>query len=192
MSMNAPNFSTAIPPELPSRMSEFDYPIISLEIDVTCCNEEFAKEQAKRISNEIDWCLKCAIEKGWSVSNSKYQNINLKGKQLSFEFYGGITFLIYSQGGPCFEPLTYYNQYEAPRVESVTFQFILESNEDSAIEVYKNFFQKCLESQKIDELVINAQSFRITSNGPNPFRKLVNACCSAHLEWQNVVKTEVE
>ena len=96
----------------------------------------------------------------------------------------------WTKGG--IEPLTYYNQYEAPRVESVTFQFILESNEDSAIEVYKNFFQKCLESQKIDELVINAQSFRITSNGPNPFRKLVNACCSAHLEWQNVVKTEVE
>ncbi|MBR3765831.1 MAG: hypothetical protein IKL11_01560 [Muribaculaceae bacterium] len=52
MSLNKHTSPIAIPTELPSIMSEFNYPITTLEISVTCCDEEFAKEQAKRIARE--------------------------------------------------------------------------------------------------------------------------------------------
>lgn len=182
MSLNKHTSPIAIPTELPSIMSEFNYPITTLEISVTCCDEEFAKEQAKRIAREIDDRLKYAIKMGWSYSNSKYQNLKLNGKQLSFGFYNSITDLIYFSSSPIFEPLTYYNQYESPIVESVTFQFSLDNN-NNAIEIYHSYFQECLDSHKIDTLSINAQSFLLSSNGPNPFNNLVSACCGAHLEW---------
>ena len=146
------------PTSLPSLMNSFAYPMKALEISVVCFEEEYATKQAKLIQEEISRGLDLAIMKGWSHSNSMYQNLRVEGKKLTFEFYQSFSSLIHMGGSFCMVPLTYYNQYEKPNIQSVTFKYVLEDAEAVYIGIFDNTFHKALEDDEIGRAQSELQS----------------------------------
>ena len=162
------------PTSIPSLMNRFAYPMKALEISVVCFEEEYATKQAKLIQEEISRGLDLAIMKGWSHSNSMYQNLRVEGKKLTFEFYQSLSSLIHIGGSFCMVPLTYYNQYEKPNIQSVTFKYVLEDAEAGYIGIFDNTFHKALEDDVIDSYTIEDLAITATSTGSNPFKRLLD------------------
>ena len=170
------------PTSLPSLMNRFAYPMKALEISVICFEEEYATKQAKLIQEEISRGLELAIRKGWSYSNSMYQNLRVEGKKLTFEFYQSFSSLIHIGGSFCMVPLTYYNQYEKPNIQSVTFRYVLEDAEAGYIGIFDNTFRQALADEVIDSYTIEDMTITATSTGSNPFKRLLDTYMkSTHL-----------
>lgn len=191
---DAPNMTKARntevpkPPELPSKMDNFAYPMKALEVCVTCVEESYAEEQAERIKRRIADALDIAIEKGWDHSNSQYQNLRVNGKTLTFDFYMSFTQFIHIAGVPCYEPLAEYNQYEKPKIESVTFRYVLEDDKADSISHFEDIFCTSLQNGNIDRYEIEGTTITATSDGPNPFGKLINAYIAAEQKIENIDK----
>ena len=164
-----------LPTALPSVINWLNTPITLWEIAVVCCEEEYAKEQAERIKSEIAFYLEWAIMNGSSTSKSDYQNIRLEGKRLTYEYYRDLSSLFNYESIPSSEPLARYNQYEIPKLESVTFRLTLKNDADNLIEVSRAYLQKCLDNNEIDGFSIEGNTISITSHSTNPFGKVVHA-----------------
>ena len=170
------------PTSLPSIMNRFAYPMKALEISVLCFEEEYATKQVSLIQEEISLRLDQAIRNGWSYSNSMYQNLRVDGRRLTFDFYQSFSSLIHVGGSFCMVPLTYYNQYEKPNIQSVTFKYVLEDAEAGYIGIFDNTFHKALEDDVIDSYTIEDLTITATSTGSNPFKRLLDTYMrSVHL-----------
>ena len=174
-----------LPTSLPSVISWLNKPITLWEIAVVCCDEEYAKEQAERMEHEIAFRLEMAIMTGASTSKSDYQNVRLDGKHLTYEYYRDISSLFHDEYTPSSEPLARYNQYEIPKLESVTFRLTLANGADNRIEISRAYLQICLDNNEIDSFSIDGNTISITSHGINPFGKVVNATCGMSNRWNN-------
>ena len=146
----------------------------ALEISVLCFEEEYATKQVSLIQEEISLRLDQAIRNGWSYSNSMYQNLRVDGRRLTFDFYQSFSSLIHVGGSFCMVPLTYYNQYEKPNIQSVTFKYVLEDAEAGYIGIFDNTFHKALEDDVIDSYTIEDLTITATSTGSNPFKRLLD------------------
>ena len=175
-----------IPSELPSHMEMFSDPIASLEISVTCYDEEFAAEQEARMKSEIASGLKWAIKMGTDYSNSKYQNVRRNGKTLTYEYYKTLLSLIFDHN----DPLVKYNQYEVPKVHSVTYRICLDSKVKDSMDMFDQNLQQAVQDGKIDNFSIDGLTIVMTSSAPNPFRKLFEAYTGGENKWRNYVNAK--
>lgn len=179
-----------IPTELPSYMEQFSGQIVSLEISARCYDEEFAAERESRMKAEIASGLKWAVEMGIDYSNSRYQNVRREGSVLTFEYYRSLLTLLFSHD----EPLFKYNQYEVPRVDSVTVKIGINQKIADTMDFFQQSLQKAMEEGSIDSYSIEGLNITITSSAPDPFRKIFNAysqgesSCDKYLATKESVK----
>ena len=150
------------PSKLPSSNRFEKYNIKLFVISVTCCEEEYAIEQTKRIEYEITSSYRYAIEQGWEKSNSKYQNVIRNGRNISFEYYDNFFLSL---------PLAEYNKYKAPTLESVTFAITFDDTIDYVMDIARKQCQQSLTENEIDSFHIEENTVKITASGTNPFNK---------------------
>ena len=182
---NTHKYIDNLPTALPSVISWLNSPITLWEISVVCREEEYAKEQAERMEQEIAFWLEMAIMTGASTSKSDYQNIRLEGKHLTYEYYRDISALFHHESKSSSEPLARYNQYEIPKLESVTFRLTLANDAENLIEISRAYLQTCLDNNEIDSFSIEGNTISITSHSTNPFGKVVQATCGMSNKWNN-------